>query len=300
MKLTIAVVTMNRAKQLEEALESCFNCDLPNDTQFVIIDNASTDDTEEKVKSIFRNHNFLYYYEKLDNNIGCGNGRNYAYSKSDGDYVYFLDDDAYIDLSNNKNFFTKAIEILDTNPNIKTLTTQIYDLVWKRNRVDKIGPKFSKGLYKIYMFCGGSHFLKRDFFKDTKPYFANKYGYEEIYPSLNVYNYGYINAFASDLLVIHNPLVNKWDVNSNDGIKLVMTGITQTFIMRSSLFPILLRPLNFLAFFIRILSNRISIVFFKELISLIQNNQIKNEKIISTLKYSTVYSLFKDFKFSIF
>ena len=50
MKLSIAVVTMNRSIQLIEALDSCLTCNLPNDTEFVIIDNASTDDTEQKVK----------------------------------------------------------------------------------------------------------------------------------------------------------------------------------------------------------------------------------------------------------
>ena len=46
MKLTIAIITMNRAQQLKEAIESCFQSQLPQETEFVIIDNASTDDTQ--------------------------------------------------------------------------------------------------------------------------------------------------------------------------------------------------------------------------------------------------------------
>ena len=49
-KLSIGVVTMNRAAQLKEALESCLACQLPAKTEFIIIDNASTDNTEEIVK----------------------------------------------------------------------------------------------------------------------------------------------------------------------------------------------------------------------------------------------------------
>lgn len=95
--LSIVVITWNRSKQLAEALGSCFACDLPEDTEFVIIDNASTDDTEAVVSSLFKNYQYDFYYEKMSENLGVGKGRNYAYLKSHGKYVYFLDDDAYID-----------------------------------------------------------------------------------------------------------------------------------------------------------------------------------------------------------
>ena len=53
MKLSIALVTMNREKQLIEALQSCIASTLPKDTQFVIIDNASTDGTESVITDFF-------------------------------------------------------------------------------------------------------------------------------------------------------------------------------------------------------------------------------------------------------
>ena len=298
MKLSIAVVTMNRVKQLIEALQSCIDCIIPEDTEFVIIDNASPDDTAVAVEQFFVNHRYYYYYERLEENIGCGNGRNYAYSKSHGDYIYFLDDDAYIDTSKNRDFFKSAIKILDDNSQIKTLTTQIYDLVWKKDRVDSIGPKIADDLYKVYMFCGGSHFLKKDFFKNTRPYYANKYGYEEIFPSLSVYNEGFVNAFTSELLIIHNPLVNKWSEKSKGGIRLAATGMAQTFLMRSALFPVLLKPLNFLALFARLVS-RMSWDLTTNTVSIIRNTTI-DKRGKATLKYSTVFKLFHDFRFSIF
>ena len=105
MKLTIAVVTMNRAMQLKEALESCLACVLPFETEFVIIDNASSDNTKEVVKEIFEKTSCRVYYEKLPENIGAGAGRNYAFSKATGEFVYALDDDAVIDTSKNNRFF---------------------------------------------------------------------------------------------------------------------------------------------------------------------------------------------------
>ena len=148
------------------------------------------------------------------------------------------------------------------------------------------------------MFCGGSHFLKRDFFKDANPYYDNKYGYEEIFPSLRVYNEGFINAFAPNLLVIHNPIINKWDEKSKEGIRLAAMGLAQTLLMRFTLFPFFIKPLNILAFIARLLP-RMSWKLTTYTKSIIMTTEIKKRE-ESTLKYSTVLKLFKDFRFSIF
>lgn len=249
-KLSIAVITWNRAKQLVEALESCFACELPQNTEFIIIDNASTDDTAEVVNSLSQQCAFPVYYEKMSENLGVGRGRNYAFSRSRGDYVYFMDDDAYID-KGNLDFFLKAIQYLDENPSIITLTSQIYDLVWKSNRVNRVGPSIKFGLYRLYMFCGGSHFLRKSFWGNSTPYFPNKYGFEEILPSLRVADAGYINAFASDLLVIHNPLKNKWNFNDDKNAELVISELVYQKVIKSNLYPKMCYPLISLVYWCR-------------------------------------------------
>ena len=55
-ELSVCVITMNRAEQLKEALESCVACKLPEKTEFVVLDNASTDDTELKVEEFKNAH----------------------------------------------------------------------------------------------------------------------------------------------------------------------------------------------------------------------------------------------------
>ena len=112
MKLSICVITMNRAAQLREALGSCLACELPAETEFVVIDNASTDHTEQVVREILDASGYPYYYEKLSKNIGAGGGRNYAYEKACGEYVYGLDDDATIAFDKDSRFFMRAVEIL--------------------------------------------------------------------------------------------------------------------------------------------------------------------------------------------
>lgn len=250
MKLSVAVITWNRSKQLAEALESCFSCKLPQDTEFVIIDNASTDDTEQVVKSLFQNNKYHFFYEKMSENLGVGRGRNYAYLKSHGEYVYFLDDDAYID-KQNSSFFLQAIAYLDDNPLIATLTSQIYDLMWKANRVSESGPKFKEGLKLHFMFCGGSHFLRKSFWENEEPYFPNKYGYEEIMPSLRVADAGCLNVFATDLLVIHNPQVNKWNFDDEKNAMIVINELVCQKVMKTKLYPRIFSPILTLSYWVR-------------------------------------------------
>lgn len=297
MKLSIAVVTMNREKQLLEALHSCIASKLPPDTQFVIIDNASTDSTESVIATFFQDNPYEYYYEKLSKNIGCGNGRNYAYLKSKGDYVYFMDDDAYID-ADCKDFFIKAIEIFEANKKIATLTTQIYDLVWKKNRVLADGPLVHGDVRHCQMLCGGSHFLSRSFFGETNPYFPNKYGYEEILPSLRVVDSGYINAFAENLLVIHNPLVNKWDYTDKNNEILLIKGLAVPYAMKKKFYPKVVHPLVCIAYKFRCWKylNREQIHQADEMVKDIFDRYEWDIQI----KFKSVVRMFKHFSFTIF
>ena len=44
-----------------------------------------------------------------------------------------------------------ALDILDKNTDIVTLTTQIYDTAWKRNRLDRTSVKLEDDLYECKM-----------------------------------------------------------------------------------------------------------------------------------------------------
>lgn len=249
--LSIAVITWNRSRQLAEALKSCFACNLPENTEFIIIDNGSNDDTEQVVLSLFKNSHYLFFYEKMKENLGVGEGRNVAFSKCNGKYVYFMDDDAYIDVKNDPDFFIKGIQILDSHEYVMTLTTQIYDLAWKANRLTNSAPQIDDSLYKCYMVCGGSHFLRRSFFEGTNPYFPNKYGYEELKPSLRVADAGYINAYSPNLRVIHNPAVNKWQFKETSNTGTLINEIANQFAIKTSVYPRLAYPICLLAYLIR-------------------------------------------------
>ena len=86
--LSICVVTRNRAEQLKDALESCLACQLPETTEFVVIDNASTDATAEVVQNILGRSGYAWIYEKNAVNLGAGRGRAQYFNMASGHYVY--------------------------------------------------------------------------------------------------------------------------------------------------------------------------------------------------------------------
>ena len=299
MQLTIAVITMNRADQLKEALESCLACALPKETEFVIIDNASTDNTEQTVAALLKNCSYFYYYEKLQTNLGVGGGRNYAFSKATGQYVYVLDDDAVIDIEKNPDFFKKAIAILDANPRIATLTTQIYDFAWQANRLTTQRKPIAQGIYSCKMFCGGSHFLRKTFFKNA-PYLPNKYGFEEILPSLKVVDAGNLNAFVPSLLVIHKPKINKWEKSNKENLALFINECAVPYAIKKMMYPRLCLPILWLAYRVRIRKHLRHYSGAAKKCHQVAKETTHNYKINYRIRWKTLLQLQKDFGFSIF
>jgi glycosyltransferase involved in cell wall biosynthesis len=84
MQLTIAILTMNRKNQLKEAIESVFSCTLPEKTEIVVLDNASTDDTESVMNKIAKNSSvpIRYYYSPVNTGVGGGRAKLFDYANA--------------------------------------------------------------------------------------------------------------------------------------------------------------------------------------------------------------------------
>ena len=289
---------MNRHEQLKNAIESCLACNIPSDTQFVIVDNASTDDTENTVHVLFKQRKFQYIYKKMPKNIGAGAGRNIYYGLSVGDYVYAMDDDAEIDYQNDPDFFNKGIEIMDMYPEIAALATQIYDEAWKDNRQVVNGPQIHEGIYLCKMFCGGSHFLRRNFY-NVDPYYPNKYGYEELPPSLMAFDAGMVTAFVPALTVIHKPKVNKWDKSSSDSEEFLLRECATQYAVKKNMYPRCVVPICYLAYIKRIRKHLRRIPNAKKRCNTIVKEN-SNCKSYNRVKLRTIIILYKMFGISIF
>lgn len=108
-KISIIIPTYNRKEQLKECVDSILSQTYYN-FEIIIVDDCSTDGTEEYIKNNFDDKRVLYV--KNSKNSGAGFSRKNGYSRSTGEYVIFCDDDDYyVD----NYFFEDAINILKNN-----------------------------------------------------------------------------------------------------------------------------------------------------------------------------------------
>lgn len=251
MKLSIVVITMNRAEQLCTALLSCINSKLPDKTEFVIVDNASTDNTEEEVKTFFAAHPYPYIYEKESVNRGVGGGRNRGFELANGDYVYFLDDDAVISPESYETFFKLPLSLFQHDESVASITTRIYDELIECDR----GVAFSKKNHgntipEIFMYLGGSHFLRREYY-DTPLYLDFKYGLEELVPSIYAIDKGLKNCYLHQIKILHQPKRNKWMSGTDERNRIVMDYNVNNYVSKRLIYPSFFAPMLFVAFVIR-------------------------------------------------
>lgn len=252
-KLSICVITMNRASQLREALKSCLNCVLPDDTTFIIVDNGSTDDTEAVVKDLLSKSKYSFIYKKLEKNIGVGPGRNLCYNLSNSEYSYYLDDDAVIDETCYETFFSTALSIFDNNNCVGSITSLIKDPVTSRDPI--IAKSWKVDKYPcILMYHGGSHFIRNNVYKKRNALYDNiKYGSEELSPSLYAIDNGYQNIYIPDISITHCPKINKWQKSSESLKKIIAIYCMNQYYIKKSILPIYFIPLVYLAYKIRII-----------------------------------------------
>lgn len=91
--VTVIIPTYNRAEPLADAINAVFAQDYPADLmELVVVDNSSTDNTEEVVTRAATTAPFpVHFYRK--ENKGPAASRNYAIARSTGDILAFTDSD---------------------------------------------------------------------------------------------------------------------------------------------------------------------------------------------------------------
>lgn len=88
MFFSIVIPTYNRAHLIEETIQSLLNQTF-QDFEIIVVDDGSTDNTEEIIGKI--NSEKITYYKT--ENFGVAHARNFGIQKAKGNYVGFLDSD---------------------------------------------------------------------------------------------------------------------------------------------------------------------------------------------------------------
>lgn len=298
--LTIAIITMNRAQQLERAISSCLMCNLPPQTEFVIVDNGSIDETESVVKE-FKDtfHEISFVYEKQTNNLGAGPGRNRAFELSRGKYVYFLDDDACISSKSQPYFFSTAIKIMEDNLCYASLSTYIYDRICGDSRNPKQLIADRQRIEEVFELRGGSHFLRKSVFES--PLYLNvKYGYEELTPSFYAYDKGFKNVCCGQIEIDHNPIVDKWKFSSDIKNSNLVIEIGNQYAIKRLHYPTLFSPLLRLFAEIRSLAYLRHIENGRKMAFEKAKQIVAENPNVSKISACAVWKMFKNFGFTVF
>ena len=89
--ISIIVTAYNAEKTIERCLNSILN-NKYDDYEIIIVNDGSTDKTEEIVQ-LFASEKIRYYYEE---NKGVSSARNLGLKESKGEYITFVDSDDYV------------------------------------------------------------------------------------------------------------------------------------------------------------------------------------------------------------
>ena len=89
--VSIITPSYNSAKYIAETIQSVQNQTYTN-WEMIIVDDCSSDNTEEIVKKIQQSDTRIHFF-KLDQNSGSGVARNKGIEKASGDYMTFIDSD---------------------------------------------------------------------------------------------------------------------------------------------------------------------------------------------------------------
>ena len=108
-KLSVIIPTYNDSKHIKNSIDSVLGQSF-KDLEIIIIDDGSTDNTKDILKTYIESNKIIYLYQE---NKGQLHAKNNGILVAKGNYLAFLDsDDEWID--NDK--LTKQVNFLDKNP----------------------------------------------------------------------------------------------------------------------------------------------------------------------------------------
>ncbi|EOU1756635.1 glycosyltransferase [Clostridium perfringens] len=235
MKLSIAFITRNRKKELLRALNSCINGLLP-DSEIIIVDNSSTDGTEDYIKENFNFKNLKYSFETT--NHGVAGGRNIAFSLCEGEYVFFLDDDAII-VGNT--FWKEIIDYMDNHKSVVALSPNIQEPVTNTNLNCK-NIYESENNIEILSYCGCAHILRKDFFSAFGTLYPPKlmFGSEELYSSIIAWSKNKKVVWLENVRVEHYPSI----INRHSGDERKLDFIINQYVIKKITYPAICLPIT--------------------------------------------------------
>lgn len=115
--ISVVIVTYNAAKYIDACLTSVLATSWKS-IEILVVDNASTDSSLEKLKKFKQNITLF----ALTENIGYTGGNNYAATRAKGKFIFFLNPDTKV----TPDLFGPLVSAIDTNPGAVACQPAVY------------------------------------------------------------------------------------------------------------------------------------------------------------------------------
>lgn len=106
--VSVIIPVYNTAKYLKESIGSIMNQTI-NDIEIIIVNDCSTDDSENIINELALRDNRISYYS-FNQNQGQSVARNEALKYARGKYIYFMDSDDFLDADALERCFHRCID----------------------------------------------------------------------------------------------------------------------------------------------------------------------------------------------
>lgn len=201
--VTIQILNWNRADETLRAIKSAKDQTYEN-TEIIVVDNGSTDDSIPKIKSSFPEVKLI----KLDKNYGCPGGRNRGIEFCTGSYIFFCDNDGVL----HKDAVRNAMTCILKDSNVAILTGLVKD--FKTEEEIDTSFKLPDPCYKeTNLFQGGITLHKKFIYHEISMYPDDyTYGGEETYMSMKVLDAGFSIIKCDQVILWHKKSDNARNV----------------------------------------------------------------------------------------
>lgn len=146
-------------------------------SEIIVVDNASTDESVEEVKSLkskIKSQNITLKMIESKENLGFGRGNNYGLKYAEGEYVLFLNSDAFV----REIDFDKLLGYLNIHPDIGALTVK---LELPNGQIDMASHRGFPTIWRTF-----TYFAKLERFLGKLPIFSSLFsGYHLLHLNLN-------------------------------------------------------------------------------------------------------------------
>ena len=206
--LSVIIPTYNRVDVLKETFHMLMK-ERSNEIEFIVLDNASEDGTEEYIKSFVKTDSRIRY---LKNHVNIGANRSIyrGYLESKSNWICFMPDDDLIE----KGFLTELIRVIDKNQNcgvIINLNNQNDFLNQTSSKRVKSGIEALKSSFGLSGVITGLTLNKKLI---EQEYWTLD---NSIYPQISLA----MNLSLNNDLFIHSPK-NKISIGKTDSIEVII------------------------------------------------------------------------------